>query len=116
MFTVNLNITAAPELLSAVNGLAAALQGKANVAPPASLQKVENGSADTAKTVVAIATTATTGPEKITIEQLRVATSEKAAEKKQDGIRKTLEGFGVTKITELKEDQYADYLAKLKEL
>lgn len=109
MFTIN--ITAAPEVLSAINGLAAALQGKANATPPASLPKVETNS----KPETEMPSTGN-GSEKITIEQLRVATSEQAAAKKQDGIRKTLESFGVTKITELKEEQYADYLAKLKEL
>lgn len=118
---ITVTVTLAPEVLSILETFAKAISGnsakeearetkpaKVKV-PVADIIKAENGGSQPKAAE-------TKAPEKITIEQVRDAVQKKAQAGKKDEIKALPSEFGVKNVTGLSADQYADFLARIKEI
>jgi hypothetical protein len=123
---ITVTLTANPEFLKVLEGIVKAFapqtipatNGKKvpGAAAVAKEEKIETPPVDTP--VVSNTTETTPAPkvEGITLEVLRAAVRVKAQAGKRDDVKKLLSEFGADKVTNLRQDQYADFHAKIEAL
>ena len=108
--TLTINADNGDQLLTSLTDIAKALVG-AGVKP--------SKKSEAAPTIPASANTTAaevTEGENITVEQVRAVVQSASQAGKKDGIKATLKEFGIAKVTELKAEQYPEFLEKIKAL
>ena len=112
---ITITLNASPELLNVLQAIAQGLS--AEKAPKKTKVKDEITSAPTPvleSVPKAAETVAPASTEEITDVQVRAATMEKVSAGKRDAVKTLLTKFEVAKVSDLKKEQYADFLTELK--
>ena len=116
---IQITINASPELLEALQSIAAAFGGAAKKVPAASKAATKDELKDAATPVLTPITTTVAEAakeEKVTVESLRELVTDKVSKNKKAEVKAVLEQFGAKNVSALDASKYVEFHKALNQL